>query len=57
MHESGSGTYRTCRANLTMSVDRGKADLALEYVEVLVVRHQPASDLSRPLIAGRLVVA
>jgi len=23
------GTYRTCRATLTMSVDRGKADLAL----------------------------
>ena len=28
------GTYRTCRATLTMSVDRGKADLALGRVEV-----------------------
>ena len=28
------GTYRTCRAELTMSVDSGKADLALGCVEV-----------------------
>ena len=26
---SGFGTYRTCPAKLTMSVDRSKADLAL----------------------------
>jgi hypothetical protein len=28
------GTYRTCRATPTMSVDGGKADLALGCVEV-----------------------
>ena len=31
---SPPGTYRTCRAKLTMSVDGGKADLALGCVEV-----------------------
>ena len=31
---SGVGTYRTCRATLTMSVDKGKADLALGRIEV-----------------------
>ena len=28
------GTFRTCRVALTMSVDRGKADLALGRIEV-----------------------
>jgi hypothetical protein len=28
------GTSRTCRAKLMMSVDRGKADLALVCIEV-----------------------
>ena len=33
---SGFGTYRKCTAKLTMSVDGGKADLMLGYVEVSV---------------------
>ena len=28
------GTFRTCRVALTMSVDRGMADLALGRIEV-----------------------
>jgi hypothetical protein len=27
LHESGIGTKRTCRADLTMSVDRSKAEV------------------------------
>ena len=34
MHESLIGTYGTCRATLTMSVVRGKVDLALGRIEV-----------------------
>ena len=30
----GFGTFRSCRAKLTMSVDRGKADLMLGFIEV-----------------------
>ena len=33
---SANGTFRTCRAKLTMSVDRGKADLTLGHIEVEV---------------------
>jgi len=31
---SGVGTYRACCATLTMSVDKGKADLAVGRIEV-----------------------
>jgi hypothetical protein len=31
VHESESGTFRTCPATLTMSVDGGKADLAVAW--------------------------
>jgi hypothetical protein len=34
VQESASGTKRTCRANLTMSVDGGKTDLTLGCTEV-----------------------
>jgi hypothetical protein len=36
------GTYRTYRATLTMSDDRGKTDLALGYLEVPVL---PKGDI------------
>jgi hypothetical protein len=29
LHESGNGTYRMCRAKLTMSVDKSKAEVEL----------------------------
>ena len=31
LHESGSGTFRTCQPLLTMSVIEGKADLPVEH--------------------------
>jgi hypothetical protein len=34
MHESAAGTFQKCPAKLTMSIDEGKADLALGCAEV-----------------------
>ena len=39
-----SGTYRTCRAKLTMSADWGKVDHALGRVEV---RKKPKANIFR----------
>ena len=36
VHEFGSGTFRTCRVALTMSVDGGKADLALGRIDAFL---------------------
>ena len=44
VHESVVGTFRTCRIALTMSVDEGKADLALGRIGSFRALGRPKRD-------------
>ena len=45
MHESGNGTFQTCRVGLTMSVDGGKADLAFGRIGTSLFAPSRSSSL------------